>query len=63
MILSLSQNGETGWGMLYDPIGDDWAIATRGQGARFVKSDGAETQRLFSQDCDRIASNAIGRYE
>ncbi len=60
VILSLSQNGETEWGMIYDPIGDDWVIATRGQGARFVKSDGAETQLRFTQDCDRIASNAIG---
>ena len=60
VILSISHRGETVWGMIYDPIGDDWAIATRGQGARFVKADGTETPLLYAQVNAPMAATAMG---
>jgi len=60
VILALSHQGETIWGMIYDPIGDDWVIATRGQGARFVKSDGTKTALRFPQTRVPKAEDAVG---
>ena len=33
MILAVVENGETTFGLLYDPMGDDWVSARKGQGA------------------------------
>ncbi|SMX24590.1 Inositol-1-monophosphatase [Boseongicola aestuarii] len=60
VILSISHNGETVWGMIYDPLGDDWAIATRGQGARLAKADGTETRLQYSQAGAPKAAMATG---
>ncbi|MBT8414949.1 MAG: inositol monophosphatase [Boseongicola sp.] len=60
VILSISHKGETVWGMIYDPVGDDWAIATRGHGARFVKADGTETPLRFLQGDAPKAATAMG---
>ena len=60
VILSISQRGETVWGMIYDPVGDDWAIATRGQGARFVKSNGSEMRLRYDHGDVPKAATAMG---
>lgn len=60
VILSISHNGETVWGMIYDPLGDDWVIATRGQGARFVKPDKTETLLRFPPCRAPRAATAMG---
>ena len=60
VILSLSHEGQTVWGMIYDPIGDDWVVATRGQGARFVRADGSETDLRFADQPAPAAEAAIG---
>lgn len=39
MIAAL-EGGETVWGLLYDPVFDDWVVARRGGGAWFVRADG-----------------------
>ena len=60
MILSLSKRGETVWGMIYDPVGDDWAIASRGEGARFVRANGEETSLTIANDRAPDVSAAMG---
>ena len=60
VILSISHKGETVWGMIYDPLGDDWAIATRGQGARFVKADGTEKRLSYARADASTAATAMG---
>ncbi|MEM0946351.1 MAG: inositol monophosphatase [Pseudomonadota bacterium] len=39
VILSVVEDGETVFGLLYDPSGDDWIVAYRGGGAWFVRPD------------------------
>mgnify|MGYP000648676302 CR=1 FL=1 len=41
VILAVVANGETVFGLLYDPLGDDWVTAEAAGGAWFRKSDGA----------------------
>ena len=60
VILSLSQNGETVWGLIYDPIGDDWAVAARGQGAKLVRAHGEVTPLRFAEGQDRNVGTAKG---
>ncbi|SPJ24968.1 inositol monophosphatase family protein [Palleronia abyssalis] len=42
VILAVRQGGRTIWGLLYDPVMDDWMVAAEGQGARFIR-DGSVT--------------------
>ena len=37
VILAVIEDGETVFGLLYDPLGDDWMMAHRGDGAWFVR--------------------------
>ncbi|MCA0918737.1 inositol monophosphatase family protein [Pseudooceanicola nanhaiensis] len=39
MILAVTHRGETVFGLLYDPVCDDWIMAHRGGGAWFVAGD------------------------
>ncbi|MDB6453734.1 inositol monophosphatase family protein [Falsirhodobacter sp. 20TX0035] len=36
-ILAVTEAGQTVFGLLYDPVGDDWIMATKGQGAWYVR--------------------------
>ncbi len=40
ILLALVENGETVWGGIYDPLGNDWMVARKGQGAHFCRADG-----------------------
>ena len=40
VIVAVTERGETIWGGIYDPIGDDWVIARKGVGAHFVTRAG-----------------------
>lgn len=60
VILALSHKGQTVWGMIYDPIGDDWMIARRGQGARFVRGNGSETELRFTDQPPSQAKASMG---
>ena len=46
VILSLTHKGHTIWGMIYDPIGDDWILANRGGGAKFCRPQSGEDVEL-----------------
>ncbi|NNL17389.1 MAG: inositol monophosphatase [Boseongicola sp.] len=60
VILSVSHEGKTVWGMIYDPVGDDWVVATRGEGARFVRADGAEELLRFKDRPGLQAESSMG---
>ncbi len=53
VILSIAKEGRTIWGLIYDPVGDDWAIARKGQGAEFVTANG--TTRPLKLSTERPA--------
>ena len=44
VILSVIEDGETVFGLLYDPTGDDWVVARRGEGAWFERDGAAPVQ-------------------
>jgi len=60
VILALSSKGQTFWGLIYDPIGDDWVVARRGQGAEFVKSDGSTKKLRFDDALPPKIETALG---
>ncbi|MEM1387163.1 MAG: inositol monophosphatase [Pseudomonadota bacterium] len=45
VIVAVVEKGETVFGLLYDPVMDDWVRATKGQGAWFCKPNG-QRERL-----------------
>lgn len=45
VILAVVERGETVWGLLYDPVCDDWVVAEKGGGAWFARP-GQAPQRL-----------------
>lgn len=45
VILAVAERGETVFGLLYDPVMDDWIMARRGGGAWYCRDD-ASPQRL-----------------
>lgn len=45
VILALREHGETTFGLLYDPVFDDWVLARRGRGAWYCRP-GAAPRRL-----------------
>ncbi|WP_425053346.1 inositol monophosphatase family protein [Psychromarinibacter sp. S121] len=54
IILAVVHKGQTVFGLLYDPVMDDWAIARRGQGAEFVDAQGRR-RRLATRPCAGLA--------
>lgn len=44
VILAVTHGGETVFGLLYDPLGDDWVWAAKGEGAWMGFPDGRQTQ-------------------
>ncbi|SFJ30694.1 inositol monophosphatase family protein [Jannaschia pohangensis] len=59
VIVAVVEDGETVWGMLYDPGFDDWIVAHRGQGAWFHR--GGQSRRLTvsqtEEPFDRLRGN------
>ena len=49
VILAVASRGETVFGLLYDPVMDDWIVAHRGQGAFYVRPDSTERRVSVSQ--------------
>lgn len=58
VMVAVISNGQTQHGLLYDPLQDDWVMATQGQGAWRVDSTG-QSQVLNASDRDVLAQ-AIG---
>ena len=46
VLLALVEDGETVWGCIYDPMGDDWMTARKGQGATFMRGDQSHPLRV-----------------
>lgn len=59
VILAVVENGETTFGMLYDPSFDDWVWGVRGHGAHYTKSDGS-TRRLRIEAAPESLDEAFG---
>ncbi|WP_456268760.1 inositol monophosphatase [Kushneria sp. AK178] len=58
VIVAVVSRGETVFGLLYDPLADDWITARQGEGAWYGRPDDAE-QRLQVSDTTRV-SNMVG---
>lgn len=50
VILSVIVDGETVFGLLYDPVLDDWVVAERDAGARYERADGTRARVATSPD-------------
>lgn len=63
VILAVLEEGETVWGLLYDPSFDDWIVAHRGRGAWFHRAGQARRLRVAEDDAppDRLRGN-VGSY-
>ncbi len=59
VILAFVERGVTTWGMIYDPIGDDWVVARLGGGARLVRADGG-VKPLASRGGTLTVETAMG---
>lgn len=63
VIVAVVEEGETVWGLLYDPSFDDWTVAHRGQGAWVHR--GGKRRRLTTDPADapfdRLRGN-VGAY-
>jgi fructose-1,6-bisphosphatase/inositol monophosphatase family enzyme len=53
VILAATRYGTPVFGLLYDPPGDNWIVAEKGGGARFVRADG-RSRLLRTSDLDRL---------
>lgn len=58
VIVAVVSRGETVFGLLYDPLADDWVMARKGEGAWFGRPDG--TQRRLRMSDTRKLSNMVG---
>lgn len=50
-LLAVVDRGQTIFGLLYDPVLDDWMFASRGEGAWFHRSDGALSPVRLKDAC------------
>lgn len=57
VILAVVEDGVTQFGLLYDPVADDWVTARAGQGAWYGK-EGADARRLSTRTV--AAKDALG---
>ncbi|MFC0337529.1 fructose-1,6-bisphosphatase [Kushneria avicenniae] len=58
VIVAVVSRGETVFGLLYDPLADDWVMARKGEGAWFGRPDG--TQRRLRMSDTKKLSNMVG---
>ncbi|MEO0918616.1 MAG: inositol monophosphatase family protein [Pseudomonadota bacterium] len=49
VLLAIASRGETVFGLLYDPVMDDWITAQRGEGAWYGTADGEQRQLTLDQ--------------
>jgi len=55
VILAVVEDGETVFGLLYDPSYDDWIVARKGEGAFFCRPDGTRRPLTLSPPPDALA--------
>lgn len=58
VILAVTVKGQTVFGLLYDPVLDDWVLARKGEGAWFIAKDAAP--RCLQVAAERPFANASG---
>jgi fructose-1,6-bisphosphatase/inositol monophosphatase family enzyme len=59
VILAVIEDGQTVFGLLYDPSYDDWIMARRGEGAFFCRPDGSRTALTLAPPPDAL-SDTVG---
>ena len=52
MIAAVAEAGRLDYGLLYDPLGDDWIEARAGVPAQMVRADGSRRQLQTSSERD-----------
>ncbi len=50
VLLSVVEEGAVLFGLLYDPVVDDWLVASRGAGAWFEQADGSRSRAATTED-------------
>lgn len=55
VILAVIEDGETVFGLLYDPSYDDWIMARKGEGAFFCRPDGTKRPLKLAPPPDSVA--------
>ncbi|MBR9882941.1 MAG: inositol monophosphatase [Oceanospirillales bacterium] len=50
VLIAITERNETVFGLLYDPVLDDWVLARRGGGAWYCKPDAQPVQLFVSQE-------------
>lgn len=50
VLLAVRQGGKTVFGLLYDPVMDDWIVAEPGLGAHFVNAKGEKRQLMLASE-------------
>lgn len=59
VILAVAHRGETIFGLLYDPVMDDWIMASKGEGALYVSADGSSKSLRTSMTRPLDASSGL----
>jgi len=59
-ILSVLERGVPVWGLLYDPVFDDWVVARRGGGAWFARPEEEPRRLTFAGEADAAAVTFMG---
>ncbi|WP_298296463.1 inositol monophosphatase family protein [uncultured Litoreibacter sp.] len=64
VILAVIEDGETVFGLLYDPSYDDWIMARKGQGALFCRADGRREPMQLAPPPDALSDcfGFVGMY-
>lgn len=62
-ILAVIHKGQTVFGLLYDPLVDDWMFAARGEGAWFHRRDGDCVPLRTRADCDLADASGFLAFE
>lgn len=63
VIVAVLADGETVFGLLYDPLGDDWILTRRGGGTEFVRPGQPPVPlRVGAETGHRSASGYVGAY-
>lgn len=55
VILAVVEDGQTVFGLLYDPSYDDWIMARKGEGAFFCRADGTRRALALPQPPDALS--------
>lgn len=62
VILAVAERGATVFGLLYDPVMDDWVMARKGGGAWHVMADGASRRLTLNETPEEDLTGFVGLF-